>query len=108
MTSGSDVGRIVGPSFVADAKSFFALGFACSVSATFDIVARSYFNTVAIETKKLINSYCIVAVGLMNFQVPAKQSRRCRKDLIINQDFLYFSSFACGKKKSERLEKKVK
>lgn len=42
LASGGDVGRIVGPSFVANAKRFFALGLASCVSAAFHIFARSF------------------------------------------------------------------
>jgi hypothetical protein len=41
LASGGDVGRIVGPSIVANAKRFFALGLASGVSAAFHIFARS-------------------------------------------------------------------
>jgi hypothetical protein len=42
LTSGGNVCRIVGPSFVAYAKRFFALGLASCVSAAFHIFARSF------------------------------------------------------------------
>lgn len=41
LTSGGDIGRIVGPTFIANAESFFALGLASCMSAAFHIFTRS-------------------------------------------------------------------
>lgn len=42
LTSGCNVGRIVGPSVVADTERFVALGLALGVSPALDILARCY------------------------------------------------------------------
>lgn len=42
LTSGGDIGRIVGPTFVANAESFFVLGFASRMSTAFYIFAWGF------------------------------------------------------------------